>query len=106
MLLSVLTVVVSTVAVWAEPVMAAPAAPAKVCADEAATEAGAEEMARACQRRVEDTTGRSETGTVYVNPDGTRTMEMSATVQRVRRPGCPQATAERQQQVVTGCSGA
>ncbi|MGK5674309.1 LamG-like jellyroll fold domain-containing protein [Micromonospora sp. URMC 106] len=49
--------------------------------------AAAASMAAECERRVEVTSRRTETTQVYVNPDGTATVEQYAFPQRARRAG-------------------
>ncbi|HEY3514326.1 DNRLRE domain-containing protein [Kribbella sp. NPDC051137] len=70
---------------WSTPAGAGPAGPAHTPAPVVAR--SPEAQARATGQRVEVTRERSETSTVYANPDGTYTAELSPTPVRVRQGG-------------------
>lgn len=70
-------VVLSSTPAEAEP-------PQPQCVDQVATSAEAERIARACAARVEALDERDEYSQVYVEPDGTRTLESAVVPQRIR----------------------
>ncbi|MGX6608620.1 LamG domain-containing protein, partial [Micromonosporaceae bacterium Da 78-11] len=75
-----------TVHIVLTPVPAAAAAAAvPACAAEAATDAGAEEMALRCARPVEVAAARSELTQTFVQPSGARQLVSAVTPQRVHR---------------------
>ncbi|MFV2126355.1 LamG domain-containing protein [Micromonospora sp. LOL_013] len=59
-------------------------APEPQCVDQVATSAEAERIALACAARVEALDERDEYSQVYVEPDGTRTLESAVVPQRIR----------------------
>jgi hypothetical protein len=67
------------------PATRANAAPRPACAAASMSEVDAVGMARTCGKRVEVTGRRAERSLTYANPDGTLTLSMSPTPQRVRR---------------------
>jgi hypothetical protein len=64
---------------------AAHAAPA--CSSAVPDSASAVRVAKACGRRVEDVSRRSETGQVFANPDGSSTVERSVRPRFAKTPG-------------------
>ncbi|HWG98758.1 MAG TPA: LamG domain-containing protein [Pilimelia sp.] len=63
-----------------------PVAAASVCAEEAATESSAAQLAVRCGRRVEIGSARTEYATAYAQPDGRLTFESAVVPQRARKP--------------------
>src|SRR5262245_54843887 len=80
-----LVMVASAVAALPATAAGAVAAAAPACPSSVADAAGAAAAAKACGGRVEVMSGRSETGQVFANADGTSTMETSITPRWVRR---------------------
>lgn len=69
----------------AAPAAAAPAVVPRVCPATAPDEASAAVAAVGCGSRVEAMSGRSATSQVFVNPDGSATLESSPVPQRVQQ---------------------
>lgn len=67
------------------PAGAAPVGDVLAVGPERADAAAAGWLAHNTHQRVEVTSLRSQTGRVFINPDGTRTLEQYAVAQRVRR---------------------
>ncbi|MEV4130681.1 RICIN domain-containing protein [Dactylosporangium sp. NPDC049742] len=72
------------VLVAGSPATAAPPKP-PACADTATGAQTARDLARRCDRRVEDLTARTESTQVFANADGTSTLQASVVPQRVKR---------------------
>src|SRR5439155_8341471 len=72
------------------------------CPDERADAPAAAATAKACAKPVEVASVRGESARTFANPDGSKTLEMSAVPQRVRRPDGSWVPVDTGLEVVSG----